>query len=133
LARDFGLSERQEMALWCFPIVCDLLGEQYGRALGPRHTSVRMVAFTHSQLWRAMLLDDQNDIRKLRGEMSWNVQALGLPPGFADELDDLVLDELMEVVTQRFHRSPMKSLVCSHILLQIARNLVYAAEAVAAA
>ena len=133
MARDFDLSERQEMALWCFPIVCDLLGEQYGRALGPRHTAVRVVAFTHSQLWRAMLLDDQNEIRKLRGEMSWNVQRLGLPPGFADELDDLVLDELMEVVTQRFHRSPMKSSACSHILLQVARSLVYAAEAVAAA
>ena len=133
MARDFDLSERLEMALWCFPIVCDLLGEQYGRALGPRHTSLRVVAFTHSQLWRAMLLDNQNEIHKLRGEMSWNMQRFGLPPGFADELDDLVLDELMEVVTQRFHRSPMKSSVCSHILLQVARSLVYAAEAVAAA
>lgn len=133
MARDFGLSERREMALWCFPIVSDLLGERYGRALGPRHTSRRMIAFTHSQLWHAMLLDDQGAIRKLRAEMSWNMQALGLSFGFADELDDIVLDELMEVVTQRFHRSPLKSSICSHILLHVARNLAYAAEPVAAA
>ena len=121
------------MALWSFPLVCDLVGEHYGRAIGPRHASLRMIAFSHSQLWRAMLMDDEADIRKLRGEMSWNLGVLGLPTTFADDLNEIVLDELMEVVIHRFHRSPRCSLVCSHILLHIAKNLTYLPEAVAAA
>ena len=133
MARDFGLPERREMALWCFPLVCDLVGEHYGRAIGARHASLRLIAFSHSQLWHAMLLDDEPAIRKLRDEMSWNLGVLGLPSTFADELNDFVMDELMEVVTQRFHRSPQKSSTCSQILLQIARSLAYMPEAVAAA
>lgn len=133
MAIDCDISERREMALWCFPIVCDLVGEHYGQAIGLRHASLRLIAFSHSQLWHAMLLDDEDATRKLRGEMSWNLQVLGLQPVFADELNDLVLDELMEVVTQRFHRSPKKASICSHILLRIAKSLTYTPEVLTAA
>ena len=58
MSHDCGPDERREMALWCFPIVCDLVAETYGRVIGARHASLRLVAFCHSQLWQAMLLDD---------------------------------------------------------------------------
>jgi len=129
LPHDYDLSERREMALWCFPIICDLIGESYGRVIGARHTSLQMVAFSHSQLWQAMLLDDHAAASKAREEVRWNLEMLGLHHAFADEVNDLVLDELMDVVTQRFNRSPLKAAFCGHILLHIAKNLTYTPEA----
>ncbi len=133
LPRDCALFERREMALWSFPIVCDLIGEHYGRAVGVAHPFLRLVVFAHTQLWQAMLLDDRDAIRRLRGDLSLRLQALDLQHAFADEVNDLVLDELMDVVTQRFHRSPLKASMCSHILLHIAKNLTYSPEALTAA
>ena len=49
------------------------------------------------------------------------------------DLDDLLLNELMDVVTQRFHRSPVKASVCGHILLHIAKNLAYTPKVLAVA
>ena len=121
------------MALWCFPIVCDLVAESYGRVIGPRHASLRVVTFCHSQLWQAMLLDDHVAARKSHGEVIWNLQLLGLQPTFADEINEVVLDELMDVVAQRFQRTPYRARVCAHILLHIAKNLVYTPEALNAA
>ena len=39
----------------------------------------------------------------------------------------------MDVVTQRFHRSPVKASVCGHILLHIAKNLAYTPKVLAVA
>jgi len=128
-----NLTERRDMAFWCFPIISDLVAESYGRVIGPRHSSLRMVAFCHTQLWQAMLLDDHAAASKAHGEVRWNLQLLGLQLNFADEINDLVLDDLMDVVTQRFHRSPNKASVCGHILLHVAKNLAYTPEALVAA
>ena len=133
LPYDCGPDERREMALWCFPIISDLVAESYGRVIGARHASLRMVTFSHSQLWQAMLLDDHSAAGKAHGEVRWNLDMLGLPFAFADEVNDLVLDELMDVVTQRFNRSPLKAASCGHILLHIAKNLTYTPEALNAA
>ncbi len=133
MAHNYDPSERREMALWCFPIICDLIGESYGHVIGPRHASLRMVTFCHSQLWQAMLLDDHAAASKAREDVRWNLEMLGLHHAFADEVNDLVLDELMDVVTQRFNRSPLKAASCGHILLYIAKTLTYTPEALNAA
>ena len=125
--------ERREMALWCFPIISDLVADSYGRVIGARHASLRMVAFCHSQLWQAMLLDDHAAASKSHGELRRYLDMLDIPAAFADEVNDLVLDELMDVVTQRFHRTPFKASTCGHILLHVAKNLTYTPEALNAA
>ena len=121
------------MALWSFPIVCDLVGETYGRVIGPRHVSLRMFAFCHSQLWQAMLLDDPVAAAKAHAEVARNLKSLGLKPSFVDEVNELVLDELMDVVAQRFQRTPHRARLGAHILLHIAKNLAYTPEALSAA
>jgi len=121
------------MALWCFPIVCDLVAETYGRVIGARHASLRLVAFCHSRLWQAMLHDDHTAAVKARMEVRGNLQMLGLEAAFADEVNELVLDELMDVVAQRFQRTPHRARIGAHILLNIAKNLTYTPEALTAA
>ena len=121
------------MALWSFPIVCDLVAEAYGREIGVRHASLRMFAFCHSQLWQAMLLDDHAAGAKARAEVTSNLKSVGLRPSFVDEVNELVLDELMDVVAQRFQRTPHRARLGAHILLHIAKNLAYTPEALAAA
>ena len=133
MSYECGPPERREMALWCFPILCDLIAECYGRVIGPRHPSLRMVTFCHSQLWQAMLLDDNGAARTTHGEVIGNLQLLGLQPAFADEINELVLDELMDVVAQRFQRTPNQARISAHILLHVAKNLVYTPEALNAA
>ena len=130
---DCSPSERRDMALWSFPIVCDLVGETYGRVIGPRHASLRMFAFCHSQLWQAMLLDDPAAAAKAHAEVTRNLKSLGLKPSFVDEVNELVLDELMDVVAQRFQRTPHRARIGAHILLNIAKNLTYTPEALTAA
>jgi hypothetical protein len=44
-----------------------------------------------------------------------------------------VLDELMDVVAQRFQRTPNRARISAHILLHVANNLVYTPEALNAA
>lgn len=121
------------MALWCFPIVSDLTLERYGAAIGRRHASLRIVSFQHSQLWQALILDDAAAARKGREVLGASHHLLGLSPDFMEDLDEEVLDELMEVVTQRFYRSPLKASACGHILLHIAKNLAYTPRALTAA
>jgi len=133
MPHSFAQSERLEMALWCFPIVSDLTLERYGAAIGRRHASLRIVSFQHSQLWQALILDDAAAARKGREVLGASHHLLGLSPDFMEDLDEEVLDELMEVVTQRFYRSPLKASACGHILLHIAKNLAYTPRALTAA
>ena len=130
---DFTPSERWEMALWSFPIVSDHFRARYGEAISNIQDTITALSFSHSQFWRALILDDRTAARKTRAELLERLQRLGLRPDFVSDLDEEVLDELMDVVTQRFHRSPQKASICSHILLDIAKGLVFKPEVVALA
>ena len=121
------------MALWCFPIITDLCMETYGAAIGGRHASLKIISFTHSRLWQALILDDPAAARKTRGDLTETAQTMGLSLDQVCDLDDVLLNELMDVVTQRFHRSPVKASVCGHILLHIAKNLAYTPKVLAVA
>ena len=126
-------SERREMALWCFPIITDLVRERYAAAVGSSGVSVFNLAFSHSNLWRARILDDAAALRKARDEVGGNIRQVGLPPHLAVDIDEEILDELMEVVTQRHHRSPQKASICGQILLHVAKNLAFTPQPLAVA
>ena len=126
-------SERQAMALWCFPIITDLIRDRYVAALGGIGLSVFNVAYSHSHLWRARILDETASMRREREKLGGSVSELGLPPHLVEDIDEEILDELMDVVTQRFHRSPQQASVCGQILLHVAKNLSYTPEALTAA
>ena len=133
MPHSFAQSERLEMALWCFPIVSDLTLERYGAAIGRRHASLRIVSFQHSQLWQALVLDDPSAAGAAQQALNANLRRLGLPLHLVEDIDEEILDELMDVVIQRFHRSPSKASACAHLLLHIAKNLAYTPEALTAA
>jgi hypothetical protein len=121
------------MALWCFPIVSDLVRERYAAVIASLRVSVVGVAFSHTQLWHARILGDAAAVRKTREELGATLRELGLPSPLVEDIDEEILDELMDVVSQRFHRSPFMASTCGHILLHIAKNLAYTPEALTAA
>ena len=126
-------AERRDMARWSFPIVCDLVRERYTTAVDSLRVSVFSVSFAHGQLWQALILDQPAAILAAREELSRNLQNLGLPLHVVVDIDEQILDELMDVAIQRFHRTPFKATICGHILLHIAKNLTYTPEVLAAA
>ncbi len=121
------------MALWCLPIITDLVRERYAVAVGGAGKSVFNVTYSHSHLWRLRILDDVGSMRKAREDLGRNMSQLGLMPHLAEDIDEEILDELMHVVTQRFHRSPMQAAICGQILIHIARNLVFTPQPLAVA
>ena len=121
------------MALWCFPIITDFVRERYAAAMGRTGESAFHVAFSHSHLWRARILDDATALRKARDDLGGNIRKLGLPPHLVADIDEDILDELMEVVTQRFHRSPLQAAICGQILLHVAKNLAFTPQPMAVA
>ena len=125
--------ERREMAQWSFPLVCDLVRSRYGEARSQFQSKVLDISFIHSHLWRARILADEPAARCAQDQLRESIRQLGLSPHLVAEVDEEILDELMEVVIQRFHRSPLKASACSHILLHIARTLDYMPEPLAAA
>ena len=125
-------SDRREMARWCFPIISDLVRERYLAENSGLHGEVGNVCFAHSQLWQARILDQSAAIRAARDEMNVTFQTLGLPQHLVEDIDEEILDELMVISIQRFHRSPHRATICGHILLHIAKYLAYRPEALAA-
>jgi len=133
LRRDYTSSERRDMALWSFPIVFDVVRDRYAAQSANPPPLMVAAAFSHTQLWQARILDDGAALRKAREELRMDLQMLDLPPHLVDEVDEEVLGELMDVVTQRFHRSPMQASICAQILLNIATNLAFTPQPLAVA
>lgn len=133
MSHNLDPSERREMAFWCFPIVTDLVRERYLAVIGGAGASILNVVFSHSHLWRARILDDATALRKARDELAGYIRQLGLPPHLADDIDEDILDELMKVVTQRFHRSPAQAAICGQILLHVAKKLSFTPQPLAVA
>jgi hypothetical protein len=133
VSQDYKSFERQEMALWCFPIISDLVRERYVAAIGSFRVSVSNLAYSHSQLWQALVLDDPSAAGAAQQALNANLRRLGLPLHLVEDIDEEILDDLMDVVIQRFHRSPSKASACAHLLLHIAKNLAYTPEALTAA
>ena len=121
------------MAFWCFPIVTDLVRERYLAFIGGAGVAVLNVVISHSHLWRARILDDTFSLRRARDELAGHIQQLGLPPDLVEDIDEDILDELMQVVTQRFHRSPARAAICGQILLHVAKKLAFTPQPLAVA
>ena len=124
MRRDYTSSERRDMALWSFPIVFDVVRDRYAAQSANPPPLMVAAAFSHTQLWRARILDDGAALRKAREELRMDLQMLDLPPHLVDEVD---------VVTQRFHRSPTQASICAQILLNIATNLAFTPQPLAVA
>jgi hypothetical protein len=133
VSQNLELSERQEMAFWCYPIVTDLVRERYLGVIGGAGVAVLNVVISHSHLWRARILDDSFSLRRARDELAGHIQQLGLPPDLVEDIDEDILDELMQVVTQRFHRSPVRAAICGQILLHVAKKLAFTPKPLAMA
>lgn len=118
------LAKRQrEMALWCFPVVTDFLYRQYAERTGLAHHDLRLVSFNHAQYWRALILDQRNDIDKYRIALNQSLALGRIDRAIARQLNEDLLDELMRVVSERYKRSPLRISEDGHVLFQVTRRL----------
>ncbi len=118
------LAKRQrEMALWCFPVVTDFLYRQYAERTGLAHHDLRLVSFNQAQYWRALILDQRNDIAKYRIVLNQSLALGRIDRAIARQLNEDLLDELMRVISERYKRSPLRISEDGHVLFQIMRRL----------
>ena len=111
------------MAGWIQPIVIDLSHDFYAKALGNKHKAIKAISVTHGRFWQALMADDIELVAATSRELNRHFRANGVPQESVRELDENILNELMDVVTVRFSRSPGQASACGHILLQAARRL----------
>ena len=114
---------RHDMADWSHPIVTDIVTERYQYLLGRNHALLKQLSRCHCVLWRALLSENTIAVAEAHLEILNYFRQVGLGQEVALQLHEGVLDELMDIVASRFHRSPARMSECSQVLLRVARHL----------
>lgn len=102
--RSANLDEaRRTMWQWAEPIIIDRAVEVYARAIDEAGTVA--MARKHCRLWRAVLFDQPSAVPAILDEMRRAAFGLGLPESIADDTNDIVLEELVDIVMSRYRSS----------------------------
>lgn len=115
---------RKDMLLWSQPIITDLAQEAYAGLLGARHHSLRVLAAMHARWWRVILGDETEKVAATRVDLTNLARLCGLGREAVDTLDDAILNDLVDVVTSRFSRSPQNVRLYVGLLLRASASLV---------
>ena len=116
-------SARKDLLQWSPPIIADLMVESYSIQLHITHVSRRVLCSMHARLWRLMLQEDREKTNAARRELVDFARLAGLDKPALDAVDQAVLEELLDVVTARFARTPDLIRVYSRLLLRTSANL----------
>lgn len=102
--RSANLDEaRRTMWQWAEPIVIDRAVESYARVVDEAGTVA--MARKHCRLWRVVLFNHPATVSTALGELRRAADSLGLPDALVDETNDLILEELVDIVTSRYRSS----------------------------
>ena len=123
-----SISFRDELIGWSQPLIVDQINHFYFDRLAGRSRLACELAIQHYRIWRCVLRDDLDAAAELRGVLSDNARAEGLPASLLDEADRAVLDELMDVIVSRFRRTPYIARSYGMTLLDTAANLARARQ-----
>ena len=118
-----GSIGRVEFAGWSFPVIADLVFEEYARHLGRDHPHLMLLARCHAILWQALIAQDFGRVAEVDRTIGRYLRSAGLSAAIGRDLHDQVLDELVDVIAQRYHRSPQLMRECSQVLLKASRHL----------
>ena len=94
---------RRIMWQWGEPIVIDRAIESYARMTDEVGTVA--MARHHCRLWRFVLFDHPATVSGALGELRRAADGLGLPEALVDDSNDLILEELVDIVTSRYRSS----------------------------
>lgn len=117
---------RQDILDWSEPLVCDRLCEAYDACFGGNAELRQPMARQHGRVWRLILsrekrraADARRDLLKLARICRLGVEAI-------DAIDRLVLEELVDVVAQRFQGSPASTRLYGRLLIEASATLTEA-------
>lgn len=112
---------RRTMWLWAEPIIIDRAVEAYGRWVDESGTIA--LARKHCRLWRSVLLDQSHGLASQVDEIRRNAESLGLTEAVIGDIDDLILEELVDIVTSRFRSSRNTMRALSLVLMSATSSL----------
>ena len=114
---------RRDMIVWSYPIVTDIVTDWCAGVLGHDHAGLKPLTRSHCRLWQCLIADDMAAALHAHRAILQQLQSLGLRFDVARQIQDVVMDELLDVVSVRFHRSPKQVRECSQVLLRAARQV----------
>jgi hypothetical protein len=114
---------RRDMLEWSAPVVNDIITDSYLRFLGAEHASSRILCSIHARLWRTILQGDMTKLVAVRKDLTALSRLAGISRATFDSIDQAVLNELLDVITARYVRSPTLVRIYSRFLLTASANL----------
>lgn len=94
---------RRRMWQWAEPIVIDRAVESYARTVDEAGTVA--MARRHCRLWRIVLFNDASAVAAALDDLRRAADSLGLPDALVDDTNDLILEEIVDIVTSRYRSS----------------------------
>ena len=124
-ARSLDLVDaRRAMWLWAEPVIIDRGIDIYSRLVDNAGTVA--LARRHCRLWRNILLDQPDAVAPSRAETVRTAEALGLGSSTADDADDVILEDLVDVVMGRYRSSRNDMKAFSRVLMAANSSLAAA-------
>lgn len=94
---------RRTMWQWAEPIVIDRAVESYARMIDEAGTVA--MARRHCRLWHAVLFTHPATVAGALDDLRRAADSLGISDVLMDETNDLILEELVDIVTSRYRSS----------------------------
>ncbi len=112
---------RRTMSLWAEPIIIDRAVEVYARVVDEAGTVA--MARKHCRLWRVVLSGQTKAVSPVVEEMRRASDSLGLDDALIDDVNDVILEELVDIVTSRYRASRNAMKTFSLVLMSATSSL----------
>ncbi len=112
---------RRTMSLWAEPIIIDRAVEVYARVVDEAGTVA--MARKHCRLWRVVLSGQTAAVSPVMEEMRRASDSLGLTDELIDDVNDVILEELVDIVTSRYRASRNAMKTFSLVLMSATSSL----------
>lgn len=112
---------RRTMSLWAEPIIIDRAVEVYARVVDEAGTVA--MARKHCRLWRVVLSGQTAAVSPVLEEMRRASDSLGLADDLIDDVNDVILEELVDIVTSRYRASRNAMKTFSLVLMSATSSL----------
>lgn len=120
---DDNAPERADIAVWSVPLIADCLGSAYRTCLRGNEQLARHFTDQHGRFWHSVVSDDKGKATEARAMLTTLAKMCRLAEDAIGAIDELVMDELIDVVAQRYRGSPAKTRSYNRILVDAASVL----------
>lgn len=94
---------RRSMWQWAEPIVIDRAVESYARTVDEAGTVA--MARRHCRLWQVVLFNQPDAVGAALVDLRRAADSLGLDDALVEDTNDLILEEIVDIVTSRYRSS----------------------------